>query len=682
MKNTKIIALLLALATVLSAASFGAFADDISFEYLYDADAITETGDHSITPLDTVDVTGYCFTPSEAGVYKISVKTEGAVLHTLIGSSFFAMYGAAAEDNTITFEVKESSLGSSCLFGLQYSGTAVVNITLEDEEVSVDPADLPWETYENTSTPTAFTLSLEEGQQLVYVSVYESHTAVLGEDGFYHLDSVDGPILYVNLGLNAPYLSLGDATNYGTVRNYFYDENGNFIKKVDYNSAVVSYFNRSDNGIYPLTYDLMHIYQTHGTAKGWYDADDSLNRCIFTNTEGLVEENAWMFACAYVPAEEDGDESSESAVSSEDSSEELSSDESSEESSEELSSEESSEESEPVTGYINYALGKPYTISKNLLTSDPAQIFLPDTNDYNSYEKWGDLDFTRLTDGRTAAGWELNSLGALEGVTVSLTGTNAIYEFVIDLGETKPDISKVVFRGVRDGAANGNNRGFSVNLTMIYTSDILGSWDSRLDTTFSKEMIQDAPYISNQTQEGVEAVENFTYTFTLNTAASGRYVRILATSPVYLLQFDEIEVWGMGDGEESSEESFEEELSSEESAEDLPSDESSEESREDLSSEVSDESSEETEEDSSQSSCEDSESENSSDETADLVCGDINGDGAVNSLDAAQALRSDAQLITLEDTALIAADVNGDGAVNSLDAAQILKFDAGLITEF
>ncbi|MBE6678837.1 MAG: hypothetical protein E7597_08600, partial [Ruminococcaceae bacterium] len=31
---------------------------------------------------------------------------------------------------------------------------------------------------------------------------------------------------------------------------------------------------------------------------------------------------------------------------------------------------------------------------------------------------------------------------------------------------------------------------------------------------------------------------------------------------------------------------------------------------------------------------------------------------------------------------LAVADVNGDGTVNSLDAAQILKYDAKLITEF
>ncbi len=69
-------------------------------------------------------------------------------------------------------------------------------------------------------------------------------------------------------------------------------------------------------------------------------------------------------------------------------------------------------------------------------------------------------------------------------------------------------------------------------------------------------------------------------------------------------------------------------------------------------------------------------------DTTEIVMGDVNADGTVNSLDGAQVLKYDAELITLEGEGLAAADVNSDGTVNSLDAAQILKYDAKLITEF
>lgn len=60
------------------------------------------------------------------------------------------------------------------------------------------------------------------------------------------------------------------------------------------------------------------------------------------------------------------------------------------------------------------------------------------------------------------------------------------------------------------------------------------------------------------------------------------------------------------------------------------------------------------------------------------VLGDVNGDGKSNSLDAAQVLKYDANLIDLSDEQKARADVNGDGEVNSLDAAKILREDAGI----
>ncbi len=65
-----------------------------------------------------------------------------------------------------------------------------------------------------------------------------------------------------------------------------------------------------------------------------------------------------------------------------------------------------------------------------------------------------------------------------------------------------------------------------------------------------------------------------------------------------------------------------------------------------------------------------------------FLVGDANGDGKVSSLDAAQVLKHDVFLITLEGAGLTAADVNADGRVDSLDAAQILKYDANIIDGF
>lgn len=68
--------------------------------------------------------------------------------------------------------------------------------------------------------------------------------------------------------------------------------------------------------------------------------------------------------------------------------------------------------------------------------------------------------------------------------------------------------------------------------------------------------------------------------------------------------------------------------------------------------------------------------------TGDGVVGDVNGDGDVDAMDAAEILRYDAGLKSLEDAQKALADVNGDGDVDALDSAKILQFDAGIIEKF
>lgn len=254
-------------------------------------------------------------------------------------------------------------------------------------------------------------------------------------------------------------------------------------------------------------------------------------------------------------AESVADSSVESVESSEaESSEEPSEAESSEESSEVVSESEvestvdseskaDDESSVTPTGSAieaNYATGATYTITKNG-SSEPATLFLPDVMGGTTFTKWGDVDFTKLTDGLTAAGKDMNGNGSLEGVTVTMVGSNAEFEIIIDLGQTRTDIKSFKFLGVRNGVANKNNRGFEADLALFYVSDTPGDWGKFLTTEFTSEQLADAPLIKHQTEQDQENIENFTYTFTLDTAVSGRYVKmLLCPGNVYCLQFDEI----------------------------------------------------------------------------------------------------------------------------------------------
>ncbi|MBI4091899.1 MAG: hypothetical protein HY427_01695 [Candidatus Levybacteria bacterium] len=64
------------------------------------------------------------------------------------------------------------------------------------------------------------------------------------------------------------------------------------------------------------------------------------------------------------------------------------------------------------------------------------------------------------------------------------------------------------------------------------------------------------------------------------------------------------------------------------------------------------------------------------------LCGDVNGDGKINSVDSALILQKEAGLITFTPAQLIAGDVNGDGRVNSVDSSLVLQYEAGLISSF
>ena len=65
-----------------------------------------------------------------------------------------------------------------------------------------------------------------------------------------------------------------------------------------------------------------------------------------------------------------------------------------------------------------------------------------------------------------------------------------------------------------------------------------------------------------------------------------------------------------------------------------------------------------------------------------VTLGDINEDGEIDFLDAIMILRSDAELIELNEKQRQAADINKDGSIDFLDAIQILRYDAELINSF
>ena len=132
-----------------------------------------------------------------------------------------------------------------------------------------------------------------------------SHTAVYNAaDGYYHLDSANGPVLYMNLGPNAPVISLYNMLGFtGVGGTGFYEiqynDEGVAIRKEDYVPCMSDYIWCIDSklGIYPVTEDLIYMIQHGGNQKGWWDSENP--NYLFKELPGVVSESAWMFCCCY-----------------------------------------------------------------------------------------------------------------------------------------------------------------------------------------------------------------------------------------------------------------------------------------------------------------------------------------------------------------------------------------------
>lgn len=251
----------------------------------------------------------FLFSPTEEGTYEFSVNDSKLVLG-YYGAPHFVQSTSASDvvDNAFSISISKSSLGgavyvigidgvdadTNCILSIQRTGAPKQNV-----------ADEPWTEYQTTAVLAPFTLSVPAGKSLIYMDVTAEtakHTFVFNKaDGYYHLDTADGPVIYVHLAKGAPYVALqsvvqGDGHMGGApIRKYFYDENGEFVKKEDYTDILTDYFENMDPnlGVYPLTDDLIYIIQ-NGCGSWW---DSKSPDFIF---EGCNAELAWMFACCWI----------------------------------------------------------------------------------------------------------------------------------------------------------------------------------------------------------------------------------------------------------------------------------------------------------------------------------------------------------------------------------------------
>lgn len=276
--------------------------------------AYNVTAGSTYIPVEANDRNYFLFTPAEAGTYKFSVDNAELAIG-YYGAPHFVQAQSAADvvDNTFTISVSASMIGteaagtSSYVIGVD-GGAEKTNCVLTIERIG-DPewnvSDEPWTEYVTTCDITPYTLTLGAGEKLTYVDIKgktENNQIIYNEaDGYYHFGTADGPVVLMHLGKGAPYVALqtvieGDGPAGGApIREYFFDDNGEFIKKEDYTDILTNYFDNMDEnlGVYPLNEDLIYIIKNG--CNGWWD--ESSPDYIF---EGCNPEIGWMFALCYV----------------------------------------------------------------------------------------------------------------------------------------------------------------------------------------------------------------------------------------------------------------------------------------------------------------------------------------------------------------------------------------------
>ena len=295
-------------------------------------DAYCVNAGRTFVPLAAGGRSYFLFTPREAGVYRLSVVGQTHAVG-YYGSTFFIQEHniGTADGNATLVTVSPNMIGTGdtgttvFVIGVDNPENAQTNVMLQVERVSayVDTS-IPVQVYQTTGKLTPWTLpenAVISGFDLTAST--DTYALVLDEaTGFYHLGSVEGPLVLVCLG-EASNSWLNYAASYDTilqtvgVNKYFTDEDGNYTHREDYTQCLVDYIGNRDlatgqytggcvdraSGLYPLTADLMYIIQQNGDYAGWWDI--SHDGYLFEDINGVSDlsinpEIAWLFMCVFM----------------------------------------------------------------------------------------------------------------------------------------------------------------------------------------------------------------------------------------------------------------------------------------------------------------------------------------------------------------------------------------------
>lgn len=304
------------------------YADESKKEeiYVYDTDGLThipynavfvEEGATYVT-IDRPANTYFLFTPTRGGIYRVSYEAPRAMTLGYYGSPHNVLLDCPIDvvDGAFELEIKNEGVNIGNPGGTTQVVIGIRSFTekgcvLKIERIGNATVDLPWDNVQ--ANKGAIKVENYLNSEFVDFDVTDKNlTVVFNEnDGYYHLNTVDGPLVYVRISSAVIESTTSTETIYkylpaftemcatGRLCKVFYDEDGKVILKESYNDMLYQYAELCGaNGMYPLNEQLAQAIKNIGEHNGWYDLNGELH--IFgDNASSVYAENAWLFACAY-----------------------------------------------------------------------------------------------------------------------------------------------------------------------------------------------------------------------------------------------------------------------------------------------------------------------------------------------------------------------------------------------
>lgn len=303
------------------------FAESVTMEGQLSYDAYNVNVGSTYVSVNSEDRNYFLFSPTEAGKYEFSVSGNsaevgiyGASIHYIMSSSTYEVVDGKVSVNINASMIGSGAAGTTILvIGLDAKeGTdgCVLNINrVGDTDWTVEQE--PWFTYQAKEKIEKFTLAqgikLKEFDLTAASDAYQ--LVYNDQDGYYHLNAADGPLVYAQLGEAVYGISLmtmvgeivygedGTLMQTGTAPfRYMYSNGPDDFFKEDYTDVLREYVTARDKatGVYPLTEDLYYMLPLGVEQIGWCRSDTA--NYLFGTEENVNNDIAWMFLLMYEDA--------------------------------------------------------------------------------------------------------------------------------------------------------------------------------------------------------------------------------------------------------------------------------------------------------------------------------------------------------------------------------------------